>query len=142
MTQAKENDTVKIHYTCKVTDGEVFESTHGKNPLQFTLGKDDILPEIVQAIIGMEPGESKTFDVSSEQAYGPHQPEMILEMPRNQLPDDLPMDIGQRLEFQRKAGGTQILTVVDANEETITFDGNHPLAGKDLTFQIELIEVT
>ncbi|NLX03986.1 MAG: peptidylprolyl isomerase [Phycisphaerae bacterium] len=141
MAQAKEGDTVKVHYTGKLKDGTVFDQSAGKEPLEFTIGEGRVIPGFEEAVKGMEPGQSKTVEVSSEEAYGPRRDEMILQVDRSRLPEDLDPEVGQQLQSHQENGQTVILTVTDVSEQEVTLDANHPLAGQDLQFEIELVEI-
>jgi len=141
MAQAKLGDTVKVHYTGKLEDGTVFDTSTDSDPLQFTIGEGQIIPGFEQAVVRMNPGESKTIKVPVDEAYGPHREEMVLVVNRNQLPADLIPEIGQQLQSRQPDGQTIVVTVTDISESSVTVDANHPLAGKDLTFDIQLIEI-
>ncbi len=141
MAGAKQGDTVKVHYTGKLEDGTVFDSSFNRDPLQFTIGGGQVIPGFEQAVIGMNPGESKTTKVPADKAYGPHHEEMVMVVERNQFPGHLKPEVGQRLQIHLADGGTLIVVVTDMSESTVTLDANHPLAGKDLTFDIELLEI-
>ena len=141
MTQAKNGDTVKVHYKGKLDDGSVFASTTDSTPLQFILGKDKVLIGLQQAIIGMKPGESKTAKIPEDKAFGPYNKEMVHEVARNQLREDLIPEVGKQLEFIKKNGEKVVVTVLDVSKSIVTIDTNHPLAGKDLTFDILLEEI-
>lgn len=141
MAQVKPGDTVKVHYTGKLEDGTVFDSSSERDPLEFTLGTGQIIPGFERAVLGMSPGESKSERIPMDLAYGPHLSEMVLEVERQQMPGDLQPEIGQQLQI-RQAGG-QVIPVVITNvsDATVTLDANHPLAGEDLVFDIQLVEV-
>jgi peptidylprolyl isomerase len=141
MTQAKQGDTVNVHYTGKLEDGTVFDTSRSRHPLQFTIGKGQVIAGFEQAIIGMNPGESKTMTVSVEQAYGQRRQDMIVTVQRDQLPPDLNPAVGQRLELTQADDQTVLVTVTAMNDTTLTLDANHPLAGKDLAFDIELLKI-
>jgi FKBP-type peptidyl-prolyl cis-trans isomerase 2 len=141
MAQAKHGDTVKVHYTGKLEDGTVFDTSINRDPLQFTIGEGQIIPGFEQAVVGMNPGESKTTKVPADKAYGSHHKEEVLVVDRNQFPVDLKPEIGQKLQIRRTDGQTIVVTVTDVSESSVTLDANHPLAGKDLTFDIQLIEL-
>ena len=141
MVQAKNGDTVKIHYTGKLENGSVFANNMDNVPLQFTLGKDKIFMGFQEAIVNMKPGESKKVKIPAEKAYGPHSKEMVHEVARNLLRDDLKPEVGKQLEFKKKNGEKVIVTVLDVSESSVTIDANHPLAGEDLTFDIILEEI-
>ena len=139
--QAKDGDTVQVHYTLKLEDGTVFDTSIGGDPLQFTIGDGQLIPGFEQAVVGMSPGESKTVEIPADEAYGPYLEEMVLVVDRDQLPDDLQPEVGQQLQLQQEDGQIVILTVIDISESSVTLDANLPLAGKDLTFDIELVEI-
>jgi len=142
MTQVKEGDTVQVHYTGKLEDGTVFDSSEERAPLEFTVGEGKIIPGFEQMIVGMNPGESKTKTVTADKAYGSYHSELILEVDKSQIPDDVEPKVGQQLQMQNKEDGRIIVaTVTDVSDTKITIDGNHPLAGKDLTFDVQLVEI-
>ena len=141
MTQAQAGDRVKVHYTGHLADGTIFDTSRQRAPLEFTLGGGDILPGFEQAVLGMTAGEAKTVIIPAAQAYGPHQPERVLEIERHRLPPGLQPAVGQHLHMQRQDGGTLEVVVTALTEEHITLDANHPLAGHDLRFDLELVEI-
>ncbi|MBE9182315.1 peptidylprolyl isomerase [Oculatella sp. LEGE 06141] len=141
MTQAKQGDTVTVHYTGKLDDGTVFDSSANRDPLQFSIGEGNVIPGFEQAVMGMSPGESKTAIIPADQAYGPHYQEMVLVVDRNQIPDNLPVEIGQQLQIRQQGGQTIPVMITEVSEAQVTLDANHPLAGEDLTFDIQLVEI-
>jgi peptidylprolyl isomerase len=141
MSQAKSGDTVKIHYTGKLNDGTQFDSSQGREPLEFTLGSGQVIPGFDKAVDGMKVGESKQVNIAPEDAYGPRHEQMIQEVPRTALPEDLQPEEGMGLEAQGQDGQRLSLTVTAVSEESITVDGNHPLAGETLNFDIELVNI-
>lgn len=141
MDQAKKGDTVKVHYTGKLDDGTVFDSSVDREPLEFTIGTGMIIPGFEQAVIGMAPGDSKTEVISNERAYGPYLDEMVLVIDRQQIPTEIEPEIGQQLQLQHPNGGVIPVVITDISQESITLDANHPLAGEDLTFDIRLVEI-
>ena len=141
MTQAKSGDTVKIQYTGRLDDNSVFETSVDRDPIQLTIGKGRTIPGLEEAIIGMETGESKTIEISAEQAYGIYHKELVHTVSRKVLPMDMQPEIGQRLKATSVDGRKFSVTVRNISEKTITMDTNHPLAGKDLKFDIELIAI-
>lgn len=141
MAQAKNGDTVDVHYTGKLDDGTVFDSSKGKEPLQFTLGTGQVIPGFEEPVVGMEPGQSKTIHIPSDRAYGPHQPDMVIEVPKDQLPEGMEPGVGDQLQVSQPDGRAYVVTVTNVSDASITLDANHPLAGKDLTFDIELVEI-
>jgi FKBP-type peptidyl-prolyl cis-trans isomerase 2 len=139
---AKTGDTVQVNYTGKLADGTVFDSSEGREPYEFTLGAGQAIPGFDKAILGMKVGEKKTVTIPSDEAYGPHLDDMVVEVPREKLPSNIEPKVGQMLEATRPDGekiGFIITNVSDNN--TVTLDANHPLAGKDLTFDIELVKI-
>ena len=141
MAQAKQGDTVQLHYMGKLQDGTVFDSSRERHPLQFTIGRGQVIAGFEQAVIGMKIGELKTARIPMEQAYGPHRDDMIVTMDRSKLPPGVNPKIGQRLEITQIDNQTSLVTVTEVTESTLTLDANHPLAGKELTFDIELVGI-
>ncbi len=141
MAQAKNGDTVKVHYTGKLNDGTVFDSSANRAPLEFTLGQGKVIPGFEHAVVGMEPGESRTTEIPAAQAYGPYQDEMVIQVTRDQFPEDIQPEVGQQLQVQQANGNSFVVNITDITGDQITLDGNHPLAGQDLTFDIELVEI-
>jgi peptidylprolyl isomerase len=141
MAEAKNGDTVKVHYTGKLEDGTVFDSSAGREPIEFTLGERQVITGFEEAVVGMTPGESKTATVTPEEAYGPRYDEMVVVIGRQELPEHLDPKVGQRLQIRQPEGRMISVTVTDVSEANVTLDGNHPLAGRDLTFEIELVEI-
>ena len=142
MTQAQDGDKVRVHYTGTLNDGSKFDSSRDRQkPLEFTIGQKELVPGFEQAVVGMEQGESKTVNLTSDKAYGPHDPAQVIEMQRSKIPPELELEIGLRLQGTSPKGKTTVFTLVGFGESTVTLDGNHPLAGKDLNFEIELLEI-
>ncbi len=141
MTQAKQDDTVRIHYTGKLADGTVFDTSLNRHPLQFTIGKGQVIAGFEQAVIGMNTGESRTATIPVDQAYGPRREDRIVTVERGTLPPDLNPEVGQRLEMTQMDDQTLLVTVTAVSDTTLTLDANHPLAGKDLTFDLQLIGI-
>ncbi|SMX44636.1 FKBP-type peptidyl-prolyl cis-trans isomerase [Actibacterium lipolyticum] len=141
MTQVKSGDTVRIHYTGTLADGTTFDSSAGRDPLEFTVGSGQIIPGLDKAIPGMTAGEKKTVEIPCGEAYGDHNPDAKQAIPRAQVPADLPLDIGTQLQMQSPDGQVMPVTVAEVTEEHVVLDANHPLAGKDLTFAFELVEI-
>jgi peptidylprolyl isomerase len=142
VAQAKNGDNVKVHYTGKLDDGTIFDTSADREPLEFTIGKGQLIPDFEQAVIGMNPDESKTIQIPSDKAYGPYRDEMLMKVDRSNLPENLDPKVGQRLQMRHPNGQTAIVAVIEVNDSQVTLDGNHPLAGKDLTFDIQLAEIT
>ncbi|SLN49593.1 FKBP-type peptidyl-prolyl cis-trans isomerase [Roseisalinus antarcticus] len=141
MTQVKTGDTVRIHYTGTLDDGATFDSSQGRDPLEFEVGSGQIIPGLDKALPGMAVGETKTVAVPCADAYGEADPAARQAIPRDQIPDDVPVDPGTRLQMQTPQGQVVPVTVVEATDAEVTLDANHPLAGKDLTFAIELVDI-
>jgi len=138
---AAEGDTVKVHYTGTLDDGTVFDSSRQRGPLEFTIGEGQILPKFEQAVTGLEPGQTTETRIEAAEAYGQRQEDRIVEFPREKLPEGLEPEVGQKLQMQTESGQTTVVTVAETAEQTITLDANHPLAGQDLSFEIELVEI-
>jgi len=138
---AKEGDTVKVHYTGTLDDGTVFDSSIGREPLQFTLGEGQMIPGFEQGVLGMKLGESKTFTIPVDQAYGPYHEELVWEISRDQLQPGMEPELGQRLQASQTNGEPIFVTIIEVSETNVTVDANHQLAGEDLTFAIQLIEI-
>lgn len=141
MAQAKSGDAVKVHYTGRLNDGRIFDTSVNEDALQLTIGENRLIPDFEGAIIGMNPGESKTIEVPADRAFGPYREEIVRTIDRSQFPTDLEPKVGQRLNATRTDGQTVTVTVTDVTESSVTLDANHPLAGEDLTFDVELIDI-
>lgn len=141
MTQAKTGDTVRIHYTGTLTDGTQFDSSSGRDPLEFTIGQGHIIPGLEREIAGMQVGDTKTVTVPADEAYGPHHAEAVHEVQREQIPDTIELAVGVELQATAQNGQVMRLRVVDVGDELVKLDANHPLAGQDLVFQVELVEI-
>lgn len=141
MGRAENGDTVTVDYTGKLEDGTVFDSSEDREPLEFTIGEDQVIPGFEKAVVGMNPGESKTAKLPVEEAYGPRRDDMVFEVDPAQFPEDLDPEVGERLQVRQETGETFEVTVADVGESAVTLDANHPLAGRELTFDIELKEI-
>jgi len=141
MTQAKAGDTVHFHYTGTLKDGSVFDSSEGREPLSFTLGSGQIIPGLDAAIGGMTVGEAKTVTITADQAYGPHDPQARQSVPRDQIPPHIPLEPGTMLQMQAPDGQAIPVTVAEADDAVVVLDANHPLAGQDLTFAVEIVAI-
>jgi peptidylprolyl isomerase len=141
MPQAKDGDTVKVGYTGRLDDGTVFDSSENRDPLEFTIGDGNLIPGFEQAVRGMSPGESKTVRIPADEAYGPHHKEMTLVVDRGEFPPEMDPQVGEQLQVRQPSGQTMVVTVSEVSDAKVTLDANHPLAGKDLTFEIQLTEV-
>lgn len=142
MSQVKNNDTVKVHYTGKLEDGQVFDSSVERGePLQFTLGQGQLIPGFEKGLIDMKVNEKKTVNIPKTEAYGETNEQLIQEVPKSQLSDDIEPKVGMGLVSQTPNGQEINLIVKDVKDDSIVVDGNHPLAGKDLIFDLELVEI-
>ena len=142
MAQAKHGDTVQIHYTGKLDDGFVFDTSLEREPLEFQIGGGFVLEGFEQAVIDMNPGDSKTFTISAENAYGPYRQEMVMLVPKEQIPPHITPEIGQQIQINDKElAQPMVVSITNISDEGITLDANHPLAGRDLTFEIKLVAI-
>lgn len=141
MTQAKSGDTVRIHYTGTLDDGTEFDSSAGRDPLEFALGGGQVIPGFDSAVDGMAVGESKSATIPPEQAYGERHEQLVQQVPKSALPEDMKPEVGMQLQSQGPDGQVMNLVVTEVEDENITVDANHPLAGQTLTFAIELVEI-
>jgi peptidylprolyl isomerase len=139
MAKAKSGDTVNIHYTGTLGGGEVFDSSEGSDPLEFTLGEGQVIQGFDDAVTGMEPGEEKTVTIPAEQAYGERHDDLVTQVDRSQFPADLTPEVGQQLQVTSDDGQPMAVTVSEIGDEVVTLDANHPLAGQALTFKITLM---
>ena len=137
--QTKTGDTVKVHYTGTFNNGTVFDTSIGREPLEFTIGQGQLIPGFEQAVIGMKVGEPTAFNIPAAQAYGLHRDDLVFAMEMSQLPDDV--EVGEQLQMTQTDGSVVFVIVIEVSETTVTIDANHPLAGQDLTFEIELVEI-
>ena len=140
MAGAKDGDTVKVHYKGTLGDGSEFDSSDGGEPLEFTLGQEQMIPGFEKGVVGMSKGESKTFTIAPGDAYGARTDDLVLVVDRKELPGDLDPKLGEELELERE-DQKFIVRVTELDPDTVTLDANHPLAGESLTFEIELIEI-
>lgn len=138
---AKQGDTVKVHYTGKFDSGEVFDSSQGREPVQFTIGKGEVIPGFEQAVIGMEVEDEKTIHIPAAQAYGERIEDLVQDIPRDTFAKDMELKTGQGLQIKTKDGKAMLVVIKAISDDKVTLDGNHPLAGKDLNFDIKLVEI-
>jgi peptidylprolyl isomerase len=141
MEKVKEGDTIVIEYTGKLEDGTVFDSTAGKNPLEFTVGEGEVVPGLEKGVIGMAPGESKAIVVPPEDGYGPHLKERVCQLDKKRVPENFHPEVGQQLQMYRADGLPIMGTVVALSGTSFTMDYNHPLAGKTMVFETKLLEI-
>jgi len=141
MTQAKSGDTVRINYTGRLDDGTVFKTSCGYKPLKFRIGKSSLIPAFQETVVGMKPGNSRTVKIAACEAYGPRREQMVAAVDRNKFPENIKPSVGLELDICQLNGKVSLVKVTDVSECSVTLDANHPLAGKDLTFDIELVEI-
>jgi peptidylprolyl isomerase len=141
MAQAKAGDSVRVHYKGTLDDGTVFDTSHGTDPFNFTLGAGMVIPGFDDAVVGMEEGAVNTVTIPPEEAYGEYHDDRVMEVQRSQVPEDITPEIGMGLQLHSNDGRTINVVVSKVGDDTITLDGNHPLAGKVLTFEITLVEI-
>ena len=141
MRQAKSGDVVKVHYTGKTEGGNIFDSSRGGEPFQFTIGGGEIMSGIENSVIGMEVGDKKSIRLSSDEAFGPRREELVVEVKKEELPSDVTPEIGQRLQIRQEDGNPVVVTITNKNDVVVTLDANHPLAGRTVVYDLELIEI-
>lgn len=141
MAEVKAGDTVHLHYTGTLLDGTTFDSSEGRDPLQFVVGSGQIIPGLDVAIPGMQVGDKKVVKIGADDAYGQVNPDMRQAVPREGIPPEIPLEVGIQLQMQTPDGQAMPVTVIEVDEATVTLDANHPLAGKDLQFDIELMKI-
>ncbi|UCC72832.1 MAG: FKBP-type peptidyl-prolyl cis-trans isomerase [Gemmatimonadota bacterium] len=141
MAEAKTGDRVKVHYRGTLKDGTEFDSSHGGDPLEFTLGEAMVIAGFENAVVGMEEGETKAVSIPPEDGYGPRVEELVAVVQRSALPADLEPEVGMVLEAKSENGEVTVVTVTDVADDTVTLDANHELAGEELIFEIQLVAV-
>jgi peptidylprolyl isomerase len=141
MGRARNGDKVRAHFLGKLENGETFLDTKADQPLEFTIGNGTILPHLENGVVNMEVGETKRISISPEEAYGPRREELLVEVNRSDLSEHITPSIGQTIELKQQDGNTLDVLIVDMNDETVTLDANHPLAGRTLVIDIELVEI-
>jgi peptidylprolyl isomerase len=142
MSRAKAGDTVQVHYTGKFKDGSVFDTSVQRDPFEVTLGQRQVIPGFEEAVVGMQPGEVKTTQVPPEKGYGDRREDLILEVGRDKVPPELDVQVGKRLKVGTQGGQPMAAEVIDVADDVIKLDANHPLAGRELTFDIQLVAIT
>ncbi|MEJ2719783.1 MAG: peptidylprolyl isomerase [bacterium] len=140
MAEAKNGDTVKVHYTGKLDDGTQFDSSMDRDPLEFTLGEQRLIKGFETAVIGMSVGDTKSVKIPVEEGYGPHRDDLVVIVDRGELPADLDPKVGEKLEM-RQSDKSFIVRVIEVTSKNVTLDANHPLAGEALNFEIELVDI-
>jgi len=138
---AEQGDEVTVEYTGKLEDGTVFDTSEDREAFTFTIGEEQVIPGFEDAVIGMEPGDTTTTTIPPEEAYGPRADERVFTIERSELPEEIEPQVGDRLQVQDREGQTFPVTIIDVGESTVTLDANHPLAGEELTFDIELVSL-
>ncbi len=141
MTQAKTGDTVRIHLTISLEDGTVFSSSERGDPIELKLGNEQIMPALEQAVVGMEEGATKKISLASADAFGERREDLVGRVAKSEFPDDVTPEVGMRLVVQSSDGERMDATVAEVTDDTVTLDGNHPLAGHEVTFEVTLAEV-
>jgi len=141
MVTAKNGDTVRVHYRGYFDDGTEFDSSYGKEPFEFTLGAEMVIPGFENAVIGMAEGETKTVHVEPDAAYGERRDDLVVQVERNQIPEHIQLEEGVVLQVSMDDGSITHVTVTEIGDEYVTLDGNHPLAGKPINFEIQLVEI-
>lgn len=142
MPKVKDGDTVKVHYTGKLKDGSVFDTSAEREPLEFKLGEGQLIPGFEKAVVGLDVGESTEVDIPSNEAYGEAREDLIISVPKDQLPDDVEPQVGMQLQVNQPDGQPVPVRITEVGDTELKLDANHPLAGKDLSFEIELVEIT
>jgi peptidylprolyl isomerase len=141
MQQVKKGDTIKVHYHGKLTDGTTFDSSAGREPLEFEVGGGMVIGGFDNGVMGMTIGEKKTIEIPADEAYGQKQEEMIMEFPKDRFPEDMVPEVGMQLNMSNGSGQNFPVVIVDVQEAVVILDANHPLAGQDLIFDLELVEI-
>jgi peptidylprolyl isomerase len=141
MTQAKKGDKVTVHYTGKLADGSIFDSSEGEEPLIFTIGDEELIEGFEEGVMGMAAGEKKTVTIAPDKAYGEPHDDMLLEVPLSEMPDDMELEVGDELELTNEEDEPMVVLVSQLNDKSVILDGNPPLAGETLTFDLELVAI-
>ncbi len=140
--EVKKGSKVKVDYTGKLDTGEVFDTSKEREPFEFKIGGQAVIPGFEKGVVGMGVGDSKTIEISPEDAYGEKKEDLVVEVQKSELPEDITPSVGQRLQIRQQDGNPIVVTITDMNEDNITLDANHPLAGYTLFFDVELVEIT
>ena len=142
MKEVKKGDTVKVHYHGKLTNGETFDSSSGREPLEFKVGEGSVIKGFDEGVLGMKVGEKRTIEIQVEDAYGPKNEEMKISFPKERLPEDMNPEVGMQLTMSNGSGQNFRVTVTEIKDDAVVLDANHPLAGEDLIFDIELVDIS
>lgn len=137
----EDGDTVRVHYTGTLKDGTEFDSSHGRDPLEFTVGEGEVIQGFEEMVLGLDEGESTEATLPPEEAYGERSEERLIEVETDQLPDDIEPEIGMQLEIETPQGGRARVRITEIGDDVVTLDGNHPLAGRELTFELEVVDI-
>ena len=141
MQQVKQGDKVKVHYHGKLTDGSTFDSSEGRSPLEFEVGSGAVIPGFDNGVMGMSVGDKKTLNIPADEAYGQRHQELVMDFPKERFPEDMNPEVGMQLMMNNGAGQQFPVTIVDVKDDSVTLDANHHLAGQDLVFDIELVDI-
>lgn len=141
MAAAKPGDTVKVHYTGRLEDGTIFDTSKERDPITFTLGSGNVIPGFDRGVEGMQPGENKTLTIMPNDGYGERQDKLIVEVPSSRFPEEIDPKVGEKYQMQQSDGRTVNVTVTHMKDDMVTLDANHPLAGKTLIFDVELVGI-
>ena len=141
MTTAQIGNRVRVHYTGRLDDGEVFDSSEGGTPLSFTLGSGQVIPGFENGVLGMSAGDTKTVHIPCADAYGERRQDGVMDVPRGEFPPDMELEVGSSVQGQQSSGQVVTFTIMAVSDESVTLDANHPLAGKDLTFDLTLVSI-
>lgn len=141
LTTAQIGNRVRVHYTGRLDDGEVFDSSEGGTPLAFTIGNGQVIPGFETGVVGMAPGDTKTVNIPCADAYGERRDDGMMQVPRGEFPPDMPLEVGTSVQGQQQSGQVVTFTIAAVTDEAVTLDANHPLAGKDLTFDLTLVSI-
>jgi FKBP-type peptidyl-prolyl cis-trans isomerase 2 len=141
MQQVKTGDTVKVHYHGRLTDGTTFDSSEGREPLEFEVGSGMVIKGFDDGLVGMSVGEKKTVEIPVDDAYGAADPQMVMEFPIDRFPQDMKPEVGMQLTMTNESGQNFPVVIAEVKDDTVLLDGNHPLAGEDLVFDLELVEI-
>ena len=141
MSKVKNGDSVKVHYTGQLINGDVFDTSKDRQPLEFEIGSGKVIPGFEKGIIDMEVGESKRITIAPEEAYGPRREELVVNVMKSDFPDHITPSVGQQLQMRQQDGSSVNVFIIDIDENNVTLDANHPLAGYTLYFDVELVEI-
>jgi peptidylprolyl isomerase len=141
MKEAEVGDLVSVHYTGKLKNGEVFDSSKERNPLEFTLGSKELLAGFEDGVVGMKPGETKSVMLEPENAFGDRREDLLLKLPKKEFPQNITPSVGLQLTLSNASGNQMTVVITEVGEDSVTLDGNHPLSGQTVVFDIELVEI-